>query len=177
MEYHCKYDELVEPADLLDHPRNHNKHPERQLAALEAFIRHSGWRHPAVVSRLSGKLVAGHARKEAAIRLGCQVPVVYQDFESDAEERTFLAADNKLSELAEMDVELLEVELLELEALEVPIYDFGFDKRSDRHPESDKEIDVGSKLFVEVECQTELEQEKLFNQLTEDGYKCRVLRL
>lgn len=175
MEYHCKYDELVEPADLLDHPRNHNNHPERQLAALEAFIRHSGWRHPAVVSKLSGKIVAGHARKEAAIRLGCQVPVVYQYFESDAEERTFLAADNKLAELAEMDVELLDVEILELEDLDVPIYDFGFNKPTDSKSSTD--IDIESKLIVEAECQTELEQEKLFNRLTEDGYKCRVLRL
>ena len=127
MEYHCKYDSLVQPVELRDHPRNVNRHPRIQLDALVNFIRFSGWRHPVVVSNLSGFIVAGHARKMAAIELGCDCPVVYQDFESEAAERTFLHADNKLAELSNLDMPALDIEVLDLKSLDIPIEDFGFD--------------------------------------------------
>lgn len=73
--------------------------------------------------------MAGHAMKQAALKLDCKAPVVYQDFESDAHERTFMAANNKLAELAELHTEMLEVEieveideLAELAALKLELY-------------------------------------------------------
>lgn len=138
-EYHCKYDELADPNTLINHPRNHNKHPRRQLDALSAVIwgpkidgqrdasKALGWRHAVVVSRLSGFVVMGHARKAVGIEEGELVPVVFQGFASEALERAQLAADNKLAELAEMDVELLNVEIKELEVMDIPVLDFGFD--------------------------------------------------
>lgn len=151
IEVHCKYDEMVDPNTLVDHPRNCNKHPRRQLDALVEFIRHSGWRHAVVVSRLSGLIVAGHARKLAAIELGCKAPVVYQNFVNEAEERTFLAADNRLAELAEVDVEALNVEIKELEVLDIPVLNFGFDiTESPIHRETDDMGETGSSPWDRV---------------------------
>lgn len=75
---------------------------------LAAIIRDQGWRAPITVSNRSGLIVRGHGRLEAALLLGCEtVPVDYQDYASEAEELADLLADNRLSELAELDEESL----------------------------------------------------------------------
>jgi hypothetical protein len=153
-EYHCKYDELIDPAKLLDHPRNVNKHPRRQLDALSAVIwgqkrddgtrdvTHAlGWRHSVVVSKRSGYIVMGHARKTVALEAGELVPVCYQDFASEADERAMLRADNRISELAELDIELEQLELAELAELDIPILDFGFEISNPQVKEP-KEVNV-----------------------------------
>ena len=104
MNIHCAHAALVDITDLRPNPRNPNKHPDEQVALLAKNIRALGWRHPVIVSKRSGLVVAGHARIEAARLLGTvQVPVDYQDFASDAEETAYLIADNRIAELAERD--------------------------------------------------------------------------
>lgn len=162
-EYHCKFDELVEPSQLKDHPRNYNKHPRRQLDALSAVIwgpkvdgnrdasKALGWRHAVVVSKRSGFVVMGHARKTVAIEEGELVPVVYQDFESEAMERAQLAADNRLAELSEIDIKLLNIEVLELETLEMPMDDFGFErenKKSKKYDKKEKDKESKEEIFA-----------------------------
>ena len=56
------------------------------------------------MSKRSGLIVRGHGRLEAALLMSAEkVPVDYQDYASDAEELADLLADNRLSELAELD--------------------------------------------------------------------------
>ena len=63
---HCAHDRLVPLKDINPNPRNYNKHPEAQIELLAKNIKSVGWRHPITVSNLSGQIVAGHARLEAA---------------------------------------------------------------------------------------------------------------
>jgi DNA modification methylase len=95
---------LADISGLVPHPRNPNTHPESQIKALAKIINHQGWRAPIVVSKRSGFIIAGHGRLEAAKLLGLeQVPVSYQDFPTEADEWAHMIADNRLSELAEID--------------------------------------------------------------------------
>lgn len=127
IEYHCKYDELVEPDDLEPHPKNANMHPEEQIEALSRFIRVSGFRQPVTVSKRSGFIVAGHARRVAAKRVGCQAPVVYQNFDSEVDEIAYLLADNRLAELAITDDEKLQSNIDFIEESDFDIGDIGFE--------------------------------------------------
>jgi hypothetical protein len=127
IEYHCKYDELVDPDKLKPHPKNANMHPEEQIDALCRFIRVSGFRQPVTVSNLSGFIVAGHARRVASKRIGCKAPVVYQDFESEADELAYLLADNRLAELAVTDDTILQSNLDFLDDSGFDLADIGFD--------------------------------------------------
>jgi ParB-like chromosome segregation protein Spo0J len=69
-----------------------------------------------IVSKLSGYIVAGHARIEAAKLLNINaVPVDYQPFASEAEETAYLIADNRIAELAERDNAILKDLLQELD--------------------------------------------------------------
>lgn len=92
----------------MPHPKNYNKHPKRQIDMLAKIMNFQGWRHPIIVSKRSGFIVAGHGRLAAAQLLGWdKVPIDLQDFADEATELAFLVSDNKISELAETDHEML----------------------------------------------------------------------
>ena len=102
---HCKYDELQNSKTLKDHPKNRNKHSKEQIERLAKLYEFHGVRHPIIVSKLSGCIVAGHGRKLAGIKAGMtEMPVVFQDFESEMAEYAFLQADNAIALWAELDL-------------------------------------------------------------------------
>lgn len=105
IEIWCAYDKLVKVEELIPHPKNPNTHPQNQIKILAQNIRYHGWRHPIVVSKLSGYIVAGHGRLEAARELGVSiVPVEYQDFATEDNELAVLVGDNRLAELSSLDL-------------------------------------------------------------------------
>lgn len=102
---HCKYDDLLELNKFKPHPKNRNKHSKDQIDRLVKLYGYHGIRHPIIVSKLSGYIVAGHGRLEAAKRAKLPTfPVVYQDFESEEKEYAFLQADNAIALWAELDL-------------------------------------------------------------------------
>src|SRR5436309_3723051 len=117
MEIHCAYDHLVRVADLKPHPKNPNTHSAAQVAAIAPVIEGNGWRAPITVSNRNGFITRGHGRLEAATMLGCeQVPLDFQDYESEQAELADMLADNHLAELAEIDDDRLVGVLKELQA-------------------------------------------------------------
>ncbi len=101
---HCAHTRLADPATLQPNPANPNRHSAHQIQLLASIIQEQGWRNPVTVSKRSGLIVRGHGRLEAALLLGAEtIPVDDQDYASDAEELADLLADNRLSELAELD--------------------------------------------------------------------------
>ena len=105
IEVWCTYDKLVKVDELIPHPKNPNTHPQNQIKILAQNIRYHGWRHPIVVSKLSGYIVAGHGRLEAAKELGVSiVPVEFQNFSSEDNELAVLVGDNRLAELSSLDL-------------------------------------------------------------------------
>lgn len=105
IEVWCAYDKLVKVEEVIPHPKNPNTHPQNQIKILAQNIRYHGWRHPIVVSKLSGCIVAGHGRLEAAKELGVSiVPVEYQNFASEDNELAVLVGDNRLAELSTLDL-------------------------------------------------------------------------
>ena len=104
----CVYDEIIEIEKLKGNPKNPNSHSKEQIELLAEVIKKTGWRAPITVSNLSGLIVKGHGRLEAAKLAGFEkVPVEYQNFKDDEEEMAALLADNKIAELAEIDDEKL----------------------------------------------------------------------
>lgn len=101
---HCLHDALVSIRDLREHPRNPNRHTQKQSDLLARIITTTGWRNPITVSRRSGFIVSGHGRLYAARTMRwAQVPIQYQDFSSDEEELQHLLADNRLAEFSQRD--------------------------------------------------------------------------
>jgi len=81
---YCAHDVIMLAGNLQPNPRNPNKHPSAQIELLAKIITAQGWRAPVTVSRRSGLIVRGHARRLAAAQAGCAyAPVDYQDYDSD----------------------------------------------------------------------------------------------
>ena len=101
---------------------NPRKHPERQIVQLMASMREFGFAMPLLVDSTS-TLICGHARLEAARRLGVETaPVLVAAFWSPAQVKAYRLADNQLAAAATWDSELLRIELDSIiEIAEVPI--------------------------------------------------------
>jgi len=114
---HCAHDEIADVDVLVPNPRNPNRHSDEQIRLLAKIIKHQGWRAPITVSNRSGFIVRGHGRLAAAKLLGVDlVPVDRQDYATEAEEWADLIADNRLSELSEMDNPTLKELLQQLDS-------------------------------------------------------------
>lgn len=108
----CLYDALINPIELKDNPKNRNKHGQDQIERLADIYKYQGIRHPIIVSRLSGFIVAGHGRKLAAIRAGvAEMPVVFQEFESAEQEYAFIQSDNAIALWADLDLSGINADL------------------------------------------------------------------
>ncbi|HVU07830.1 MAG TPA: ParB N-terminal domain-containing protein [Verrucomicrobiae bacterium] len=106
MKIYCVYDRLVPVAELDQkrHPKNPNTHSAAQVAAIAAVLEGNGWRQAIVISNQSGRITRGHGRLDAALLLGChEAPVDFQDYTSEQDEIADMIADNRLSELSEID--------------------------------------------------------------------------
>lgn len=107
----CAYDAIVPLVELRPNPGNPNHHGTDQIKRLASVIWATGWRNAITVSNLSGMIVKGHGRLEAAQLAGMsEAPVEYQHYDSEAEEWADLIADNRLAELSTLNTgELLEM--------------------------------------------------------------------
>ena len=111
----CAYDDLVPIKQLKKHPKNPNKHPFPQIERLSQLFEYHGIRHPIIVSKLTGHIVAGHGRLEAMkLAKMDKVPVNWQDFDDVDAEYAFLVADNGISDWADMDLSMINDAVTEL---------------------------------------------------------------
>lgn len=117
----CAFDKIVPLEELKPNPKNPNHHPQNQVELLARVIEAQGWRQPVKVSTRSGLIVSGHGRYEAALHLGCPVPVDFQSYPSDEDELADLLADNRIAEMAEMDNAMLRDLFAELDASDFDI--------------------------------------------------------
>ncbi len=107
--------ETVDIQRLKPAARNARTHNEGQLDALVASLRVFGVISPIVVDE-QYRIVAGHARYEAAKRLALtRVPILRVEHLSDEELRLYAIADNRIAERAGWDDAVLAIEFKELE--------------------------------------------------------------
>jgi hypothetical protein len=106
IEIKCKAEnfKLIPIEQIIPNPKNNNRHSIEQINAIAKLIKAHGFREPLTISNRSGFLNCGHARLEAAKILGMkELPVIYQDFASEAEEYQHMTADNEIARWAELD--------------------------------------------------------------------------
>ena len=115
MEIRAKEVKLVPISHLRPNPKNRNKHSDEQVSRLAEIIKYQGFRSPIIVSNRSGYMVAGHGRLMAAVKLGMtEVPVLYQDFDSEEQEYAAQVSDNAIASWAELDLSGIHTDLPDL---------------------------------------------------------------
>ena len=169
-----RVDELV-PYE--NNPRNNKKAVDKVAKSIEKF----GFKVPIVVDE-NNVIVAGHTRLLASKQLGLEsVPVIVAKELTDEQIKAFRLADNKTSEFAEWNEDLLIQELSEIESIDMSI--FGFDDIENEleeeleNDETPKTMYLNEKDIIAIECDNEEELELTFMKLQEEGYNCRILTL
>ncbi|MEN0653997.1 MULTISPECIES: site-specific DNA-methyltransferase [Hyphobacterium] len=121
--------ETVPVSALKPYVNNPRTHSKRQIEQVAASIRTFGWTNPILVSD-DLEIIAGHGRLEAARSLGLgEVPVMRLSGMSEAQQRAYVIADNRLAETAGWDEDLLRLEigaLIEMD-LEFELESIGFE--------------------------------------------------
>jgi hypothetical protein len=138
MEIKAKNITMVDIDSLVENPKNNNIHPPEQIERLAKIIKAQGFRNPLTVSNRSGFVLCGHGRIQAAKKLGMtQLPVIYQDFDNEAQEYAHLTADNAIASWAELDLSMVnsEISALDLDADLLGIKDFVIEPMDGELPE------------------------------------------
>jgi DNA modification methylase len=109
---------IYRPLDeLRRHPANPRRHSKKQIRQIAESIKTFGFIVPILIERY-GNVIAGEARLLAARELGMtEVPTLCLDHLTPDQQRAFRIADNRLSEIATWDDQLLAVELKDLSLL------------------------------------------------------------
>lgn len=121
--------------------KNNPRINEKAIPYVMNSIKEFGFKNPIIIDK-NNIIICGHTRLESAKRLKyTEVPVIYADDLSDEQIKAFRLADNKVSEIAEWDLELLDDELSEID---LDMEQFGFEL-------SEEEKEIGEDNFeIEV---------------------------
>ena len=104
---------------------NNPRHNEDAIPYVMESIKKFGFKNPVILDK-NNIIVCGHTRVESAKRLGMkEVPIIHADDLTEEQVKAFRLADNKVSEKAEWDFNMLDAELADLD---IDMTDFGFEK-------------------------------------------------
>ncbi len=116
------------PVDQLKpDPQNARTHTRRQIEQIVASIREFGFVNPILIGTDNG-IIAGHARLEAARKVGLsEVPVIVLAHLTAKQRRALAITDNQLPLNAGWDEEILRLELAALQEEDFDLKLIGFD--------------------------------------------------
>ena len=162
----------IKPYDK--NPRNNDNAVEQVANSIKEF----GFKVPIVIDK-DNVIVCGHTRYKASKKLGLDVvPCVVADDLTEEQIKAYRLADNKVSELAEWDIDLLGEELDDIFDIDMSEFGFNLEDEEDTPPERDDLSDkVGETYEVIIECSDEMQQEEIYSRLIQEGLSCRVLTL
>lgn len=116
---YLKVDELI---PYINNPRDNSL----AVDAVASSIKNFGFNQPIVVDK-NKEVIVGHTRLLAAKKIGLEsIPVIIAKNLDDAKAKAYRLADNKVSELATWDQEMLAMELEELSLTDIDMTEFGF---------------------------------------------------
>jgi ParB-like chromosome segregation protein Spo0J len=170
-------------ADLIPYARNSRTHSDAQVAQIASSIKEFGWTNPVLLDGENG-IIAGHGRVMAASKLGeKEVPTIELSHMDENQKRAYIIADNKLALNAGWDNEMLMLEVADLKdaGYDLGLTGFNMDEINalngiDNNEEEEfKEPSDESRNLLMIECQGEHELEKLFEEMQQRGFECKIL--
>jgi len=174
----------VRASELRPHPKNWRTHPSAQHDALRGVLAEIGYAGALLARELpdgSLELIDGHLRAE--VTPDAEVPVLVLDLDED-EAAKLLAVHDPLAGMAGSNgavlAELLGQVETENDAVQALLDGMlGEPNAAGDEPEAEtaKSLTIPEAFQVVVECRDEAEQQAVFERMTSEGYKCRLLTL
>ena len=132
--------------DLIPYEQNPRKNDEA-VKYVANSIKEFGFKVPIVIDK-NNVIVAGHTRYKASKKLKLkEVPCIVADDLTDEQIKAYRLADNKVSETAEWDFDLLTDELTDI--LDIDMNEFGFELINEEDYGTDFTLPDGDKSEIE----------------------------
>ncbi len=175
----------VPASTLRPHPLNWRTHPRGQRELLESVLEEVGYADALLARELSDgtlELIDGHLRAETTP--DAEVPVLIVDL-TDEEAAKLLALHDPITSLAETDEAKWKTLNQQFETDQHSIAEFLRKQTAEMansnrllssttFPES---VEIVPTYQVIVQCGDESQQKHVYEQLSEEGFQCRVLTL
>lgn len=160
--------------DIKPYPNNPRKNDDAVAAVMES-IKQCGYCAPIVVDE-DGVVLAGHTRLKALKKLGRkEAEVCVKTGMTEEQKKKYRLLDNKTNELAAWDFDALAEEL---DGLDFGDFNFGFSLADEeRDTKERREAVLTQSISVVIDCDDDDEAERIFNELKENGYECRISTL
>lgn len=161
--------------DIKPYPNNPRRNDDAVAAVVES-IKQCGYCAPIVVDE-DGVVLAGHTRLKALKKLGRkEAEVCVKTGMTEEQKKKYRLLDNKTSEIAGWDFDAL---ASELDGLDFGDFDFGFTLSSEEENDTEerREAALTQSISVVIDCEDDDEAERIFNELKELGYTCRISTL
>ena len=111
--------EYVPVAELIPYAKNPRKNDKSVEVVMES-IKEFGFKNPIIAVKETKEIIAGHTRLKAAFNLEMkEVPVIYADDLTPEQVKAFRIMDNKSTEIAAWDFDLLKEEFYDLEGTDM----------------------------------------------------------
>lgn len=171
--------EIVKIEDLVSDPDNARIHDEKNLNAIKGSINQFGIVEPLIVQRGTNLIIGGNGRLEVLKTIGVgEVPVHYVDLDEKKTKALSLAL-NRAGELAGWDMDILGPQLHALREDDFDLTEIGFDTSYLDGLQVDMDIleekpEAEQKFNLSVSLKDESEQQDLFNELRERGYRVKL---
>lgn len=150
------YKKVEELIPYINNPRDNTKAVDKVASSIKNF----GFKVPIVVDK-DNEIVAGHTRILASKKLGLEeVPCIVADDLDESQIKAFRLADNKVSELAEWDFELLGLELESLKDFDMS--EFGFEEIDFKDNFKDDNFDIDLEVNEIKEKEPESKQGQIY---------------
>jgi len=170
----------VPAGQLRPNPRNWRTHPPAQRAALRGILAEIGYVDALLARPLPDggfELIDGHLRAE--LTPDAEVPVLVVDLD-DAEAAKVLATFDPLAAMAQADSEQLERLLREVSTNDQSVAGLLQQLRETAAEEnltlrSSRDIPIPECYQLIVDCESEQQQQDMYERLTGDGHRCRLL--
>lgn len=174
-----KKEEIVykKVSELKLNPKNPRKN-DGAVDTVAKSIEEFGFKNPLIIDE-NNVVWCGNTRLKASRKLGLkEVPCIVANDLTEEQIRKLALIDNKSSEIAEWDFDLLSEELLDLDMSEFEL-DWNIEEKEELNEIERKDLSETIKEQFEliIDCDNEEVLEQLYNELTERGYKCKISTL
>jgi ParB-like chromosome segregation protein Spo0J len=174
---------LVPIDSITPDPANVRRHPDKNIDAIKASLKCFGQQKPIVVD--SADIIrAGNGTWAAAKALGWNKIWIIKTALSGSDAVAYAIADNRTAETAQWDSPALAAQLAALDSHLQLAAGFTPEEMSaltddlvETPADDGREMPLRQVFEVAVECQDEHDQRDVYERLTQEGRKCRVLTL
>ena len=166
------------------YPNNAKIHTAEQIEQIKESIQEFGNNDPIAIDE-KGFIIEGEGRYLAQKDMGLnEIEVIRLTHLSEEQKTAYMLVHNKLTMNTGFDIDLLEEELSKIENIDMKDFDFDIKELEEELEKeaNQSEINQAESSFnykeqygVIVICKNEEEQEKVYNELHEKGFECKVV--